>query len=250
MATHRLRLNQTRLRPGEMVVNGKSLYKDKIIVSTQPETKMWERNVDIYTFKARHGFLAIDNKTRKSDTLSLEIGVVANSALEFEGKRNYLQSLADGQLHEFQFYHDPYGYYVGLVKSIELQGKRGLGFNRKGKMELELQPYRYVGGQSIDLSNGDRIEFDYGFLMPVFRIMGSGSIDLNTDNHVPLKGVPSGTEIIIDSINKATYQQRGGVRIPRGDLKANYAYPTISSGTQIRWTGNVDRVILEPNWVL
>lgn len=250
MATHYLRLQETKLKPSEFIIDGQSMFKQRILISTQPETLTFAPQVDFYTFKSRNGYLAVNYNTRQSKEIKLELSLIASNISQLENSKGLLQSFANGQPHRFRFYHDPFCEYEGVVTDLNLQGNRVLRHNKKAEMTINLQPFRYANSKPITLSNGDRVVFEYGQLMPVFKIQGTGNVDIKTSNTTALRGLPSGTEIVINTIEKATYQQRAGVRVYRGDLKGNYNYPEIKSNQPITWTGNVSRMILEPNWVL
>lgn len=250
MATHRLTLYDHKLKQAEVVVDGESWHSKGIFVSTRPETLVFSPQVDFYSFKSCNGYLSVNYDTRQPYEQTIELSVIANTPLEAEKKRALIQSVADGRPHRFMFFHDPFGEYEGVVTDVKMQGSQALRNNLKVELTINFQPFRFMDSQIMILKNGDSIVFDQGRLMPRFKIEGAGNVDLKTDNVTSLRNIPGGTPIIVDSIDKKTYQETGGVRIYRGDLKGNYNYPVIKSGQPITWTGNVTSVKLMTNWVL
>ena len=245
-----------KLKRGDMIVkfpDGRKIqFSDhEIYIAKQPPIPTKRRKADVYTYKGLSGFYLIDNETYYENDLTLDISVIARSIEEREKKKLILESMMNGQILEFCFYHEPYGYYQGFVDNVTLQGSRTLRHSYEGQIILKLNPYRLPissNSMTYTIKSGDSFIFDVGVLMPELEIVGSGDVSIKTLNTVTLRNLPSGS-VFVNSETKQTYQKgRGNELIFRGDLKANYEYPEIRSGTPITWTGSVESMKINLNW--
>lgn len=257
MTVYELKPQFNKLKRGNLIVtfpDGRTLdfVENGMYISTQPIIPVKRRKIDAYFFKGQDGFYPIDNETYRDIEFPVEISVICKNEEEREYKKLLLESLQNGQEMEFLFYHDPYGRYRGIIEEWELQGNASQGYSLTGKLNFRVQPFRYPVdsiNQTHILSKGDSFKFDVGQLNPVFEITGSGDITLTTDTTVTLKNIPSGTPIFVDSLTKRTYQKpTSNTLVKRGDLKSNYDYPILKSGTKISWTGNVTSMKVHLNW--
>ncbi|WP_028124726.1 hypothetical protein [Eremococcus coleocola] len=259
MSVYKLTQNKKPLVAGNLIItypDGRVLDFNKNIstlVASRPKTITRIRQRDLYTFKGRDGYTAIDNGTDEANEIDVEITVIAKNEDEFEKTLNVLDNLRLYTNLRFHFYHDPYAEYEGMIESIELQGGRQYKSSQKGTLKLRLQPARYpfVSQRVYTLSNGDSFQYDFGQLKPIFELSGSGDIQITADEVITLKAVPSGETLYIDSLVQKIYSKPSpNTYRNQSHLKYTYPYPVLPSGQRIKWSGEVTSLKVTPNWRL
>lgn len=223
-----------------------------IYVSEQPVSIVSKRRISIHEFVGRSGFLPIDNKTREPFDIELSFNAVSNNPDQSFQQEILLNRLSAESNLKFNFYHHPFGSYEGIVTGVsEFQGSRLLQHNRTGKIGFKLQPDLLINHnytQPIQIQQGDSIVHSYGFLNGIFKLEGSGDINLKVGNSTTvLKNVSNQFPIYIDSLRNRTYV------LPyrsRSDLKYDSRYPVFDRNSKITWTGNVKKLELTLDWRL
>lgn len=256
---YHLSYTKKNLRSGEMIItdldgNRASSFDVGIKLTTQPKIPYWTQKVELFTFKSRSGYHSINHGTREHAEMELELTLFAKDEYNREHQRVFLQELQDGQLRTFEFYNDPFGIYEGIVTEVTSEGNRFIGKSQTATMKIMLQPYRLLRSNypdELEIKRTDKIFFKTGFVYPIFTIESGGDLEIITENNTKLSNLPTDYPVIVDSLEKKTYQYRTSkVRVPRGDLKDDFNYPEIKSGTTINWVGSPSTLKMKLNWRL
>lgn len=119
----------------------------------------------------------------------------------------------------------------------------------KGKTKLVItfmcSPFRYMNESSITLTEGGEITNPTNYWSrPIFRIRGSGTIQLRVnDTTDPLMISNVENLVIIDSDRALAYDNEKKIYFTRGN------FPLLPVGkSTVYWDGNVTEVKVLPNW--
>lgn len=239
---HRLTNTRKNYRPGEIVVDGRSLIELGVYASKRPIIEAPERSVDLHTSIGRDGYLVIDHGTYGMRKGQCDISVRCTNEEERENTRSFLYSLV-GREHVWEFYNHPFGSFRGIVE-VALEDNSKVGYHLKGSLSFKLQPYRRLfNGErnGLRLQKNDSFRFDKGRLMMKYHLVGSGNFTLVIGGkRYEFQNVPNGT-LIFDCVNYTVWQQRpGGVLLPFNHVKRAKSFPNYQSLEQITWEGNVN----------
>lgn len=211
-----------------------------VIVTKMPDTYRPERRVESITIAGRHGSLHTDEGVYESYDRTMEC------ALKKRAKLDEVAAWLVGS-GDMVFSTEPDKVYKVMI-SNKISISQMMRTFQKFMVTMDTQPFKYslnAASETVELTT-PMLVINYGTYpsQPIITVYGSGDMELVINDTVyPLYGVEE--SITIDSemmeVFKGTKNQNskyGGEDFPKLEVGEN----TVS------WTGNVEKVVIEPKW--
>ena len=211
-----------------------------VIVTAMPETVRAERRIESITVAGRNGSLHTDEGVYESYDRTMECALI---------KRARLDEIAAWLVGsgEMTFSTEPDKVYrVTIANKISIT--QMMRVFQKFQIILDTQPFKYsvnAAGDALELTAPTTIRNSGTvYSEPLITVYGSGDITLTVNGaDFPMYGVQE--SITIDSemmeVFKGDTNQNGkygGAEFPRFEVGKN----------EIRWTGNVSKIKIQPRW--
>ena len=211
-----------------------------VIVTAMPETVRAERRIESITVAGRNGSLHKDEGVYESYDRTMECALIKRARLD----EITAWLVGSG---EMTFSTEPDKVYrVTIANKISIT--QMMRVFQKFQIILDTQPFKYsvnAAGDALELTAPTTIRNSGTvYSEPLITVYGSGDITLNINGEdFPLYGVQE--SITIDSemmeVFKGDTNQNGkygGAEFPRFEVGKN----------EIRWTGNVSKIKIQPRW--
>ena len=211
-----------------------------VIVTAMPETVRAERRIESITVAGRNGSLHTDEGVYESYDRTMECALIKRARLD----EITAWLVGSG---EMTFSTEP-----DKVYRVTIANKIGIAqmmrVFQKFQVVMDTQPFKYSvnsAGDALELTAPTTIRNSGTvYSEPLITVYGSGDITLTINGaDFPLHGVQE--SITIDSemmeVFKGNANQNGkygGVEFPRFEVGKN----------EIRWTGNVSKIKIQPRW--
>ena len=211
-----------------------------VIVTAMPETVRAERRIESITVAGRNGSLHTDEGVYESYDRTMECALIKRARLD----EITAWLVGSG---EMTFSTEPDKVYrVTIANKISIT--QMMRVFQKFQIILDTQPFKYsvnAAGDALELTAPTTIRNSGTvYSEPLITVYGSGDITLTVNGaDFPLYGVQE--SITIDSemmeVFKGDTNQNGkygGAEFPRFEVGKN----------EIRWTGNVSKIKIQPRW--
>lgn len=211
-----------------------------VIVTAMPETVRAERRVESITVAGRNGSLHTDEGVYESYDRTMECALIKRARLD----EITAWLVGSG---EMTFSTEPDKVYrVTIANKISIA--QMMRVFQKFQVILDTQPFKYsvnAAGDALELTAPTTIRNSGTvYSEPLITVYGSGDITLNINGaDFPLYGVQESITIdseMMEAFKGSTNQngKYGGVEFPRFAVGQN----------EIRWTGNVSKIKIQPRW--
>ena len=220
--------------------NGIDSREMGVIVTAMPETVRAERRIESITVAGRNGSLHTDEGVYESYDRTMECALIKRARLD----EITAWLVGSG---EMTFSTEPDKVYrVTIANKISIA--QMMRVFQKFQVILDTQPFKYsvnAAGNALELTAPTTIRNSGTvYSEPLITVYGSGDITLTINGaDFPLYGVQE--SITIDSemmeVFKGNTNQNGkygGAEFPRFEVGKN----------EIRWTGNVSKIKIQPRW--
>ena len=220
--------------------NGIDSREMGVIVTAMPETVRAERRIESITVAGRNGSLHTDEGVYESYDRTMECALIKRARLD----EITAWLVGSG---EMTFSTEPDKVYrVTIANKISIA--QMMRVFQKFQVILDTQPFKYsvnAAGDALELTAPTTIRNSGTvYSEPLITVYGSGDITLTINGaDFPLYGVQE--SITIDSemmeVFKGNTNQNGkygGAEFPRFEVGKN----------EIRWTGNVCKIKIQPRW--
>ena len=220
--------------------NGIDSREMGVIVTAMPETVRAERRIESITVAGRNGSLHTDEGVYESYDRTMECALIKRARLD----EITAWLVGSG---EMTFSTEPDKVYrVTIANKISIA--QMMRVFQKFQVILDTQPFKYsvnAAGDALELTAPTTIRNSGTvYSEPLITVYGSGDITLTINGaDFPLYGVQE--SITIDSemmdVFKGNTNQNGkygGAEFPRFEVGKN----------EIRWTGNVSKIKIQPRW--
>ena len=220
--------------------NGIDSREMGVIVTAMPETVRAERRIESITVAGRNGSLHTDEGVYESYDRTMECALIKRARLD----EITAWLVGSG---EMTFSTEPDKVYrVTIANKISIA--QMMRVFQKFQVILDTQPFKYsvnAAGDALELTAPTTIRNSGTvYSEPIITVYGSGDITLTINGaDFPLYGVQE--SITIDSemmeVFKGNTNQNGkygGAEFPRFEVGKN----------EIRWTGNVSKIKIQPRW--
>lgn len=220
--------------------NGIDSREMGVIVTAMPETVRAERRIESITVAGRNGSLHTDEGVYESYDRTMECALIKRARLD----EITAWLVGSG---EMAFSTEPDKVYrVTIANKISIA--QMMRVFQKFQVILDTQPFKYsvnAAGDALELTAPTTIRNSGTvYSEPLITVYGSGDITLNINGEdFPMYGVQE--SITIDSemmeVFKGNTNQNGkygGAEFPRFEVGKN----------EIRWTGNVSKIKIQPRW--
>ncbi len=209
-------------------------------VTKMPETVRAERRVERVEIAGRNGLLHVDEGTYSSYDRTMECALINRRKLDdvaawLVGSGKMIFSTEPDKVYD-------------VVISNKVSIAQMMRVFQKFQVTMDTQPFKYSVnpfGDTLELLKPQTV-YNKGtvYAQPKITVYGSGSITLDINGTAfPLSGVDG--HITIDSESMEVYRgsesqnsRFGGAEFPR--LEAG--------GNAVSWTGNVEKLVIEPEW--
>ena len=211
-----------------------------VIVTAMPETVRAERRIESITVAGRNGSLHTDEGVYESYDRTMECALIKRARLD----EITAWLVGSG---EMTFSTEPDKVYrVTIANKISIA--QMMRVFQKFQVVMDTQPFKYsvnAAGDALELTAPTAIRNSGTvYSEPLITVFGSGDITLTINGaDFPLYGVEE--SITIDSemieVFKGNTNQNGkygGAEFPRFEVGKN----------EIRWTGNVSKIKIQPRW--
>lgn len=211
-----------------------------VIVTAMPETVRAERRIESITVAGRNGSLHTDEGVYESYDRTMECALIKRARLD----EITAWLVGSG---EMTFSTEPDKVYrVTIANKISIA--QMMRVFQKFQVVMDTQPFKYsvnAAGDALELTAPTAIRNSGTvYSEPLITVFGSGDITLTVNGaDFPLYGVQE--SITIDSemmeVFKGNTNQNGkygGAEFPRFEVGQN----------EIRWTGNVSKIKIQPRW--
>ena len=211
-----------------------------VIVTAMPETVRAERRIESITVAGRNGSLHTDEGVYESYDRTMEC------ALKKRARLDEITAWLVGS-GEMTFSTEPDKVYrVTIANKISIA--QMMRVFQKFQAVMDTQPFKYsvnAAGDALELTAPTTIRNSGTvYSEPIITVFGSGDVTLTINGaDFPLYGVEE--SITIDSemmeVFKGDTNQNGkygGAKFPRFEVGKN----------EIRWTGNVSKIKIQPRW--
>ena len=220
--------------------NGIDSREMGVIETAMPETVRAERRIESITVAGRNGSLHTDEGVYESYDRTMECALIKRARLD----EITAWLVGSG---EMTFSTEPDKVYrVTIANKISIA--QMMRVFQKFQVILDTQPFKYsvnAAGDALELTAPTTIRNSGTvYSEPLITVYGSGDITLTINGaDFPLYGVQE--SITIDSemmeVFKGNTNQNGkygGAEFPRFEVGKN----------EIRWTGNVSKIKIQPRW--
>ena len=220
--------------------NGVDSREMGVIVTAMPETVRAERRIESITVAGRNGSLHTDEGVYESYDRTMECALIKRARLD----EITAWLVGSG---EMTFSTEPDKVYrVTIANKISIA--QMMRVFQKFQVVMDTQPFKYsvnAAGDALELTAPTTIRNSGTvYSEPLITVYGSGDITLTVNGaDFPLYGVQE--SITIDSemmeVFKGNTNQNGkygGAEFPRFEVGQN----------EIRWTGNVSKIKIQPRW--
>lgn len=246
------------MRQGEFKINGVNSRALGTFIQGRPIIKSPIRHRDDKEVFGITGTLPIEGKSYKNSDMELILFTDAlDDSLTMSDYREHAFAMFDKEGYmEVEFYFDPGKIWLVMLKDqpVEFENKFYYGDSMAWKVQLTVHPWKYfMDSEPATITSKNTVVTNPHITesAPLITIEGSGDIDLTVGSHeFRMKGVKSAVGIILDSeISKAYHKTTGGKLNNENDKTYTREYPLLYPGdNNITWTGNVDKIIIEPRW--
>lgn len=220
--------------------NGIDSREMGVIVTAMPETVRAERRIESITVAGRNGSLHTDEGVYESYDRTMECALIKRARLD----EITAWLVGSG---EMTFSTEPDKVYrVTIANKISIA--QMMRVFQKFQVILDTQPFKYsvnAAGDALELTAPTTIRNSGTvYSEPLITVYGSGDITLTINGaDFPLYGVEE--SITIDSEMMEVFEgdinqngKYGGADFPRFEVGKN----------EIRWTGNVSKIKIQPRW--
>lgn len=230
-----------------IIFNNKDSRKDlDLFVEQRPNIPIAEEDINTIEVEGMNGSLTEKYGTYKDIQIPITFNIANRNDFygQFRQIKDWLQNIQDNKL---VFSDDPnYFYqvsYISLDKNISRISK-AMG---KFIATFVCKPFSYSfdGLNTITITQSiNFINVGTAIAYPILKLYGSGDITLTiNNNNVILTGISS--NITLDSVMKEAYNDNA----ENLNNKMNGDFPTLYVGeNNISWTGNINKIELQPNW--
>lgn len=223
---------------------GKDSYLDYgIYVERRPTLPSPKRRVSYLTVPGRNGSLKYDEDTYENIILSVECGLIGDVYSRMDEIKSWLLGSGESTL-VFGFQNDKY--YIGqVVNSIDFE----VSLRRIGRFIIlfNCQPFRYaVNNEPLTITSSGTNLINVGTVIsqPIIEVYGSGDISI-TVNEKPLSLVRISDKIILNSVLQDAYNDK--LENQNSNVQGEFIVFQVGQN-DISWSGNVEKLVITPNW--
>lgn len=220
------------------ICNNINSLEHGIIINKLPHISRAEERIEKIKVDGRHGVLHSSDGTFEEVIKSVEC------TLKDKNEVDFICSWLRGNV-EVIFSNEPDKFYKGYIIN-QVDFKQVFTVLKSFIIQIECDPFKYLldGKENIVLTNSSKI-YNLGTYesQPVITIDGSGDIELTINDNVINLNQLSGPITLDSNIENAFY---GTVNM---NNKMEGEFPTFKTGeNNISWVGNVNKLIITPNW--
>lgn len=240
------------MKKGQFIINGVQSTELKAVIQNRPIISAPRRKGDAFVMPSQSGTVYVDDDTYENTPLDLNIALYGKDFDEADYNRERLVQLFNvSEYVPFRYYVSPNKLHLVRLENVMFESSRGMRYHQVGHAELSVYPFKYthnghveeltVSGTTLRNPNAQPSE-------PIIKIEGSGDVTLTVNGtNYPIRNING--HIFLHTPVEHAYRESGNVKIDEDHKINTLDYPTFKPGDNvITWTGNVDKIIIEPRW--